>query len=146
MDPADQFVRIGFTGTHLGMSVRQKALVEMHLLEQFKPEMNWLMHGDCIGADAEAASIARRVGYGIWVFPPINEYRRAFTIADRREDPADYIDRDRNIVDNCEILLVTPHTNYEMIRSGTWATYRYAKSLDRKIVLVYPFGMESDLL
>jgi hypothetical protein len=130
--------RISFTGTHLGMTGRQKSLVKMHLQDHFMC-VGLFIHGDCIGADAQAAEIARQIGYETYVYPPVNEYHRAFTNYDYIAEPDKYLDRDKEIVELGDVLIVAPHTNYEIIRSGTWATYRYAKSIDKPTILVYPF-------
>lgn len=98
-------------------------------------------HGDCEGADVQAAVIADEIGFRIGCHPPINPKHRGFY---RRYDfiyPEDeYIARDRRIVDETERLIATPHTSYEIVRSGTWTTVRYARSLNRPISIIYPNG------
>ena len=122
--------KIGFTGPRTGMSESQADMLHF-LLRNFKaaqPTTHSVMeflHGDCVGADAQAHDIARYLGYHITAFPPSNPALRAFCKADEIRPTKPYLDRDRDIVDESEVLLaainlpVKPH-------SGSWYTYKYA--------------------
>jgi len=50
-----------------------------------------------------------------------------------------HLDRNRPIVDSCDVLLACPHGPEEP-RSGTWATIRYARKVGRKIFVFWPDG------
>jgi hypothetical protein len=115
----------GFTGTRHGMSDEQKE----HLRELFAlGDISEFHHGDCIGADAEAHYIAADFNIPIIIHPPTNSVARAFCIGATIElPPKDYLTRNHDIVDCCDILLAAPKTAREEQRSGTWATVRYAK-------------------
>ena len=43
-------------------------------------------------------------------------------------------------MDNSDILIATPKEKEEQLRSGTWATIRYAKKTKKIVFLVYPDG------
>lgn len=131
---------IGFTGTKYGMQQDQEKGV-FKLLLKFRMNHDEFHHGDCIGADEQAATLAWRLHYTMVCHPPIIETRRAFfEHNDRTNPPFDYIVRDHHIVDDTLILIAAPHTSYEITRSGTWATVRYAREKHRPIYKVLPDG------
>ena len=138
-------MNIGFSGTKLGMRYKQGEKVHdlLSYLKRNRPvgEEAVFHHGDCVGADDEAARIAWELGFTIHCHPPIKENKRAFfPHNDLVNPPFDFIVRDQHIVDDSRILIAAPHTNYEITRSGTWTTVRYARSLKRKIFIVHPDG------
>lgn len=126
----------GFTGTSRGMTSQQLSAVGVHL--QISGELH---HGDCIGSDAQAHEIARRLG-GLWIIGhvPDRDEKRAFCDFDVTLPPRSYIERDHNIVDACDFLLATPHGHVEELRSGTWATIRYARKTGKALRIIYPDG------
>lgn len=46
--------------------------------------------------------------------------------------------RNYDIVDACDILLAAPRTLTEELRSGTWATIRYARKTGKKYLILAP--------
>jgi len=125
-------VKVGFTGTRLGMTSEQARRIEELLIELRATELH---HGDCRGADAQAHDIAWRLGLNVVIHPPVNPRMRAFCPGPCR--PAkDYLERDHDIVDECEVLLATPR-GPEELRSGTWATVRYARKIGRRFLVVF---------
>lgn len=48
--------------------------------------------------------------------------------------------RNRIIAISCEHLLATPGEMHEVVRSGTWATVRYARQNKKPITIVFPDG------
>jgi hypothetical protein len=104
-----------------------------------------LHHGDCIGADSLADDLAAELGYTIVIHPPVDDRKRAF--CERRgvrmEHVAKpYLERNHDIVTACDILIAVPHTPHEEVRSGTWATVRYAQRHCKPIIMI--FGNEVD--
>ena len=71
-------MRIGFTGTQRGMTIRQRTELAI-LLRNVSGEFH---HGDCIGADAEAHEIARRSSFTLIGHPPDLSTKRAYTVCD----------------------------------------------------------------
>ncbi len=132
-------MKVGFTGTQKGMTeAQQKTLklffeTKIHIIKE-------LHHGDCIGADAEAHAIARKLNYIIIIHPPIEKKKRAFCQGDSSCIPKYYIERNHEIVDSTDFLLVAPKNYEEERRSGTWTTYRYARRKRKMIVIIYPDG------
>lgn len=135
-------MKIGFTGTQKGLTPNQKTKIVNSLIEITKDlPLNERMdfhHGDCIGADEEAFDLALELGFYIIQHPPINKYKRAFTDADEIREPKPYLERNHAIVDETDILIACPGETTEQLRSGTWATVRYARKQNKKIVIIYP--------
>lgn len=126
---------IGFSGTRAGMTIKQ----ETELMAYLALHGTYLHHGDCIGADAQAHSIARSLLIPICIHPPINESKRAFcTEYSCIYTPRDYILRNHQIVDACETLIACPKTEEEVWRSGTWATIRYARKKGKPVIILKP--------
>lgn len=117
-------MKLGFTGTRNGMTDSQKDILvkvlKRHTIDEFH-------HGDCVGADAEAHDIAESMDLYIVVHPPVDPKLRAGKVGNEMRDEKPYIERNHNIVDETGNLFVAPRTKEEQVRSGTWATYRYAK-------------------
>lgn len=129
--------KVGFTGTQKGMTRKQLEMVAQLVVTIEGSEFH---HGDCKGADAEAAGLAQSAGYRIMGHPPESNAKRAFFNSDEEASPLPYIDRNHVIVDETEILIATPKSEFEERRSGTWATIRYARIKSRKVIIVKPDG------
>jgi hypothetical protein len=126
---------VGFTGTQRGMTEAQKERIA-----DFLAPYDWLHHGDCVGADAEAHEIARGLGLKIVGHPPMIETKRAFCPCDYILPPQHYPVRNAVIADACDELLAAPGGMQEQLRSGTWATVRYARRHRRLVTIIYPDG------
>jgi hypothetical protein len=85
-------------------------------------------HGDCVGADAEAHDIAIDMGLYVVIHPPTDPKHRAWCEPNEMRDEFPYLERNHNIVDEAVNLFAAPGTNWEVRRSGTWATVRYMRS------------------
>lgn len=129
---------VGFTGTRQGMTTKQVAAVA----EAMRP-FDWLHHGDCLGADAEAHRIAVDAGLKTAGHLPISRAMRAFCKFDVIHEPKDYLTRNHDIVDATEAMIAAPKSRAEDLRSGTWATIRYARVRHKWIIIVWPNGAVS---
>lgn len=128
---------IGFTGTRRGMTDAQKKTVEESLIK-LKPDA--VGHGDCIGADAEFGEMARRLGIKVIVHPPVDETHRAFSHADEVLPAKTHFARNRDIVQNCNLLLGAPAEFIEQPLGGTWYTLRYAVKYGTPVEIIWPDG------
>jgi len=137
-------MKIGFTGTRKGLTDKQEQL----FLDLIKAEKNIteFHHGDCVGADARVDELMRSISsrYQIIVHPPIQSNHRAWCNGDITLPEKDYIERNHDIVDVCDVLYACPGSMSEEQRSGTWATIRYARKQNKMIVIIYPTGEMSD--
>jgi hypothetical protein len=121
------------------MTDHQKKLVHK-ALDSFR-HIHKVHHGDCVGADAEFHEISRALGIAVHIHPPTKNGKRAFCAhADIVRPVQDYLKRNRDIVDSCSVLLAAPNADKEKLRSGTWATVRYARKLGKKIFILLPAG------
>lgn len=130
-------MNVGFTGTQRGMTPAQYDTVWGLLCYRAPGDFH---HGDCIGADAQAAHLAKHAGMRIICHPPDNDSKRAFVSADVTWPAAPYLDRNKAIVNRSEELIATPGEVEEQLRSGTWSTVRYARKQGKRVLLVLPDG------
>ena len=128
-------MKVGFTGTQKGMTIKQKRnffriLKTIHFTE--------FHHGDCKGADKEAHDIVALFfkDVTIIIHPPDNDLKRAHCVGDVWCLPKPYLERNHDIVNECNILIAIPKNNNEVLRSGTWATIRYARKKYKEIIIV----------
>ena len=120
-------MKVGITGTQIGVSKKRMDYVYWYL-RLFAPEE--FHHGDCVGVDKDSHLIAIGLHIPVFIHPPKDPKKRAWCQNWAKmfsEKP--YIDRNHDNVDAVDILLVLPKTMEEELRSGTWATYRYAKKI-----------------
>jgi hypothetical protein len=124
-------MKIGFTGTQIGMSLHQKEQFVLGMLDLNPTEFH---HGDCIGADAEAHDIVREFfpDVKIVAHPPEFSGKRAFKKCDEYRMPLPYLVRNHIIVDETDFLFGSPKDDIEELRSGTWATIRYSRKLNKQ--------------
>jgi hypothetical protein len=136
-------VKIGFTGTRVGMTTAQR-LAFRSAIEANKLATHF-HHGCCVGADDDAAFIVYELRHGrvsIVGHPPDKMAmiaERSLGTCDEVYDPLPYIDRNHRIVDRCDVLVACPG-GPEKLRSGTWATVRYARKQGKRVVIVWPDG------
>jgi hypothetical protein len=129
-------MKLGFTGTRSkATNFQLEGLVS--LLEQAEE----FHHGDCVGADEAAHDLALKMNVPVVIHPPTNSKYRAFTTGwQKLMLPAPYLVRNREIVRETDLLVAFPKSGEEEIRSGTWATVRYARELGKNVVIIFPDG------
>ena len=136
-------MKVGFTGTQYGMTTGQYREVTKILLSL--KEMVEFHHGDCVGADQEAHNFVwgEMKKARIYIHPPINPKKRAHCTS---EDSIilkaqEYLVRNHAIVDAVDLLIAAPRSvGVEELRSGTWATIRYARERMMQYIIVWPDG------
>lgn len=137
---------IGFTGTRELGTVSQRNTLYVILNELYGTH-NILRQGCCIGFDYRAAKIAKEMGYYVIGHPPIKQslmHPYIYKLCDHMEEPEEYLARDLRIVQRSSLLIAVPATNFEILRSGTWATIRYARDHKIPIIKVLPDGVEQE--
>ena len=123
-----KFTVAGFSGTRDGMTAWQcdNLLTELKILG-----IEELHHGDCIGADQQAFLIASFLEIKTVAHPPSSPLLRAFTNSNEVLPKKPYLERNRDIVDASECLIVGAKQDYPQERGGTWYTYRYAQNMGK---------------
>jgi hypothetical protein len=126
---------IGITGTQKGASAAQLEILKAVLWSHSPYELH---HGDCVGVDEQAHNLATG---RVLIHPPTNPGKRAWCLPRKGEilPEYDYLDRNHHIVQACELLIALPD-GPERMRSGTWATIRYATKTGRPVLIIYPTG------
>jgi hypothetical protein len=136
----DAGVLVGFTGTRGGMTnlQRERFRFEFEKLE----DVSQFHHGDCIGADNEAADLCDKIYPGIEThsWPGNIESLRAHHSATFIHKAQPCLERNRIIVNHCDVLFACPKEPTEVDRSGTWATVRYARKQGLLIFICWPDG------
>ncbi len=133
-------MKVGFTGTQFGMTERQKLRVIGALKALSAPSpIDEFHHGDCTGADVQFHQIVNDYER-TYIHPPEDSKKRAWCSSSHILKVKPYIERNHDIVDAVNVLIATPRTDYEELRSGTWATIRYALRKDMNVIIYYPQG------
>jgi hypothetical protein len=142
----DQGLVAGFTGTREGLSSPQREAL-LNLLIELKPRE--LHHGDCLGADTEAHLLCVALQILIHIHPPNVGAYRAYChflgtdFIEKIWEEKPYLVRNHDIVDNSDYLIACVK-GPEELKSGTWATVRYARAGDFfgdiPVYVIYPDG------
>lgn len=135
---------LGFTGTQSGMTPMQLLKVAQFIANN---PITASRSGDCIGADNEFLQLIQLANTNK-SFPtiathghiPSYDSKRAFGKYDVSHPPKPYLDRNHDIVDASDVMIVTPKENEEQQRSGTWATCRYSLKKNKKTIIFFPDG------
>jgi len=130
---------VGFTGTQRGLTSAQLEQLR-YVLTKLQPQIAEFHHGDCVGADAQAHQIAKELGLFVAIHPPSDSRKQAHCVGGRTYPPKPYLDRNHDIVDISYLLIGGSGTPDETIRSGTWATIRYGKKSQKKVLVIFPDG------
>jgi len=113
-------MKIGFTGTQRGMTDAQK-----NTLRKMVPNDAELHHGRLRWEPMQRRMIfsvfteLRCVGH-----PPSNPTKRAYKLVDEWRSEKEYLERNKDIVNETGMLIATPAEATEQLRSGTWSTIR----------------------
>ena len=135
-------MKLGITGTRMGMNEHQFNLVQDFLIKNYCEGAEF-HHGDCVGVDAEAALVAKEIGYTIVGHPgPGEDGLRAFVECDQSKEPQSHFKRNRTIVDETELLIVVPLQDEWQPKGGTWYTHDYAVKKNKPVKVFYPSRKE----
>ena len=141
-------MKIGFTGTRLGMTPKQKETLDEYLNgPDFDSDENHeLHHGDCVGADYEAARIARFHFFHVVAHPAsdVPSTLRGNAKSDVVLEPKPALERNQDIVDACDLLIACSSSMEEKLRSGTWHTFRCAVRARKRRIIIYPDGSREE--
>jgi predicted Rossmann fold nucleotide-binding protein DprA/Smf involved in DNA uptake len=144
-------ISLSFTGTRAGMT-REQLLGLEALLHDIKPDE--VHHGGCIGADEQFHDmVLQKTQARIYIHPCNLSTSYKFHVLPQTrivilsEKPS--LSRNQDIVNCGHAIVACPETRDEIIRSGTWSTVRYAKRINKPLVILYPdvgsFGLHATL-
>lgn len=131
--------RVGFTGTRHGMSLHQRQALDAILLafRMARPDIHlYLHHGKCLGADYSANKIAYMNGLTRVAHPSDNPAWTFEDAVDEERPAKPPLARNKDIVYECDVLIVAPLTDVEEVRSGTWSTKRYAEKIGKPYIIL----------
>lgn len=131
---------IGMTGTRRGLTIQQKYAVKTLFKELYN--LKEFHHGDCVGADEQVAAFIKNNYPSVEIIghPPLKNTLRAYFPSTKNLPLKDYIERNHDIVNYSDLMLGFPGEMHEVLRSGTWATIRYSKKIERPLIIVFPNG------
>ena len=139
-------MRLAFTGTRAGMTVPQMEVIE----DLLRNRTEWKAHGNglCLGADTQMFTLVLnlRPDMARKGFPsdiPTAQARHYYDQCHELDPIRPPLERNQVMVDWATgggLLLATPKEKVEQLRSGTWATVRYARKADLPIIFVFPDG------
>lgn len=129
-------MKIGVTGTREGATDYQLITIIDYM--ETLGRGHELHHGDCRGVDVQVATIAKELGWKVVCHPPKDSSQRGYFGGDEMRQEIEYLARDRNIVDETELLMVVPLQNTWQPKGGTWYTHDYAVKRDKLVRIFYP--------
>jgi len=120
---------VGITGTREGWTEQQKKTFYDIMSDKYT-NISEIHHGGCDGIDMQVAwTICNH-------FPSIKlECHKP-----KQKISKFFLQRNKDIVNSCDILWAFPRNNNEEVRSGTWSTIRYARKKEIPTVIIYPNG------
>jgi hypothetical protein len=131
---------IGVTGTRRGMTTAQFQTIHEILLDLPNTVVE-MHHGDCIGVDAEFSLLVQELLPLVKIVShPCDLKTRAHTEADETRSIKPALIRNKDIVNESDIMFGFPRGNKEELRSGTWAAIRYTRKVKKPLVIIWPDG------
>ena len=130
-------MKIGFTGTRFGLNERTKKSIKDFLVSLKATEV---FHGMCTGADADFHQICKELGLKINGLPgissknPTNLEFRADLEVDNLFPTMTHFQRNRLIVDSCDLLIACPICG--AVTGGTMYTFQYALKKNKPNILI----------
>jgi hypothetical protein len=137
-------IKLGVAGSRNGATAAQRIAMQ-NVIWSFLP-ISESHHGDCIGVDDLFAEMIEAVIEVVgnpttrYVYPAdVPNNLRAFRtgIIAPTKPP---LERNKDLVDACNVLIAVPSGPETYRGSGTWACIRYARSVGRRIVILQPDG------
>ena len=137
-------LHVGFTGTREAVTPIQATILREQLYRLNFVKRRMVGHsGDCINADALFHGIAKEFGWYTIGHIPRVEALRAYCVYDEEREPTNYQERNRQIVHASQAMIAVPNTMREKPNGGTWFTIRYARRLNKPLLIIWPDGTKT---
>lgn len=137
-------LELGVTGTRNGMTKFQESNLEKiieTLIFEKEYDLRVLHQGQCVGVDVEVAKfLKRKFNFYIISHPPIKTDLIGICENDEKRQAKSYFSRNRDIVNESNLLLVIPAQNSPQAFGGTWYTHDYARENKKPYIILYPDG------
>jgi predicted Rossmann fold nucleotide-binding protein DprA/Smf involved in DNA uptake len=138
------YLNIGVTGSRTPPTPEQASRLIQMFQEWSKIYKLSLHHGNCVGVDEFAHTVAYvHPGSKIYVYPPVDtkfESTRSFAqVPDQFFQRKPYLERNKDIVRASDVLVAMP-SGPERLRSGTWSTVRFALKRNVDTYIIMPDG------
>ena len=133
-------IKIGITGTRSGMTEHQFSQLRAFLSQY--PAGTEFHHGDCVGVDVEAATLAETLGFHVVSHPGPGGHLQAGHKSHEVRESQTHFKRNRNIVDSTEVLVVIPFQAEWQPNGGTWYTHDYAVKKEKPVIIMFPVKEE----
>jgi hypothetical protein len=135
-------MKVGITGTRDGMTPAQHTTLGGYLV--FRTDITEFHHGSCQGADVEAAqAVARALPDCRIICHPGPEdcpHQQPSGVDHERRKGKTHFARNRDIVNETDLLIVCPKQMEHQTRGGTWYTHDYARKKGKHVVVIWPSG------
>lgn len=131
-------LKIAFTGTRQGMTPAQLKEFRQGLAVISQPG-DAFHHGGCVGADLQAHDVAVngfQLAAEVWPATGREVPDWALNTARVIHPAHPPLERNHFIVSGADALIATPKEYNEVLRSGTWATVRYARKVPGCVVYI----------
>jgi len=99
-----------------------------------------LRHGGCMGVDKQADVIAAGLGIPRTVHPGDTPAKQAPCPGAVYLPIRPNLDRNTDIVRAADEVIVVPKEDHEILRSGTWSTWRRAVKAGKPVTVILPSG------
>ena len=149
-------MKVGSTGTQYGITQEQREkFKELILKLNSEDNIEEFHDGNCKGSDLQTRGIVLQVLENVTfhIHPStLNSFVKPYTNRKTLQIIGIHpvkkpLVRNRDIVDCIDVLIGCPYQKNEIVRSGTWATIRYAKKQNKKTYIIKPNGeIENELL
>ena len=143
-------MKIGFTGTRHGLTDSQRAALGTLIVFDIESKPVQFHHGACKGADAEAAALVRHIDPDSFIVAhpgksaagDDNEWLDddSLEASDEVRDASTHFARNRDIVDETEMLIGCPGVGTWQSRGGTFYTMDYARKKNKPVKVIWPDG------
>lgn len=126
---------VGFTGSRDIKNISQERLGELKdFIYDNIESITYVVHGGAIGMDSYFHDICIDI-LPVFVRPAYKQCRLRGIYEQAK--PKKPLNRNRDIVNECDLLIAVPtDPDNEELKSGTWATVRYARNNKKQIKFI----------
>jgi hypothetical protein len=131
---------VGITASRHGLSDIQRRALTTFLHRARMAGASRFHHGCCVGGDEIGAVIAYNLGYRVIGHPPVKTELVTEAFSHELRESKGYLERDRDIVHETDVLIGLPNQPEVWRGSGTWFTVHYAQEMSRARLVMLPNG------